>query len=190
MLNNCIDFWSLPSFLSIVLLEVLTFPRTPDLTFNCWMFMMRVLTNFARPETNEFIFTDVESFPCILMLLKERKAQTWTNGTRHFIFIYSEQRIFYRFITKIRSVYLFIINQCFHMEMRTDTFCSTSQDKFEWECYKNSIYLTNPWLVRVINVKKIAFWNKEHTTDKKNGVSVLLRLSISSNEVCNIAYAL
>ena len=41
----------------------------------------------------------------------------------------------------------------------------------------------------IINVKKIAFGNKEHTTDKKMGVSVLLRLFISSNEVCNTAYA-
>ena len=41
-----------------------------------------------------------------------------------------------------------------------------------------------------INVKKIAFGNKEHTTDKKMGVSVLLRLFISSNKVCNTAYAL
>ena len=41
-----------------------------------------------------------------------------------------------------------------------------------------------------INVKKTAFGNKEHTTDKKMGVSVLLRLFISSNEVCNTAYAL
>ena len=41
-----------------------------------------------------------------------------------------------------------------------------------------------------INVKKIAFGNKEHTTDKKMGVSVLLSLFISSNEVCNTAYAL
>ena len=32
-----------------------------------------------------------------------------------------------------------------------------------------------------INVKKIAFGNKEHTTDKKMGVSVLLRLFISSS---------
>ena len=41
-----------------------------------------------------------------------------------------------------------------------------------------------------INVDKIAFGNKEYTTDKKMGVSVLLRLFISSNEVCNTAYAL
>ena len=41
-----------------------------------------------------------------------------------------------------------------------------------------------------INVKTIAFGNKGHTTDKKMGVSVLLRLFISSNEVCNTAYAL
>ena len=41
-----------------------------------------------------------------------------------------------------------------------------------------------------INIKKIAFGNKEYTTDKKMGVSVLLRLFISSNEVCNTAYAL
>ena len=38
--------------------------------------------------------------------------------------------------------------------------------------------------------KKIAFGNKEHTTDLKMGVSDLLRLFISSNEVCNTAYAL
>ena len=31
-----------------------------------------------------------------------------------------------------------------------------------------------------INVKKIAFGNKEHTTDQKMGVSVLMRLFISS----------
>ena len=37
------------------------------------------------------------------------------------------------------------------------------------------------WLSK-INVKKIAFGNKEHTTDKKMGVSVLLRHFISSNE--------
>ena len=37
-----------------------------------------------------------------------------------------------------------------------------------------------------INVKKIAFLNKRHTTDQKMGVSVLLRLFISSNEVCNM----
>ena len=41
-----------------------------------------------------------------------------------------------------------------------------------------------------INVKKIAFGNKEHTTDKKMGVSVLLRHFVSSNEVCNTAYTL
>ena len=41
-----------------------------------------------------------------------------------------------------------------------------------------------------INVKKIAFGNKEHTTDQKMGVSVLLRLFISSNQDCNTAYAL
>ena len=40
------------------------------------------------------------------------------------------------------------------------------------------------------NVKKIAFGNEEHTTDQKMGVSVLLRLFISSNEVYNTAYAL
>ena len=38
-------------------------------------------------------------------------------------------------------------------------------------------------------MKKVAFGNTEHTTDKKMGVSVLLRLFISSNEVCNTAYA-
>ena len=41
-----------------------------------------------------------------------------------------------------------------------------------------------------INVRKIAFGNKENTRDKKMGVSVLLRLFISSNEVCNTAYVL
>ena len=38
--------------------------------------------------------------------------------------------------------------------------------------------------------KKIAFGNKGHTTNKKMGVSVLLRLSISSNKVYNATYAL
>ena len=42
----------------------------------------------------------------------------------------------------------------------------------------------------IINVKKNAFGNKEHTTYKKMGVSVLLRLFISSNDVCNTTYAL
>ena len=41
-----------------------------------------------------------------------------------------------------------------------------------------------------LKVKKIAFVNKEDTTDPKMGVSVLLRLVINSNEVCNTAYAL
>ena len=47
----------------------------------------------------------------------------------------------------------------------------------------------NVWGVE-INAKKIAFGNKEHTTDQEIGVSVLLKLFISSNEVCNTAYAL
>ena len=42
----------------------------------------------------------------------------------------------------------------------------------------------------VVNVKKIAFGNKKHTTDQKMGVSVLLRFFISSNGVCNTACAL
>ena len=41
-----------------------------------------------------------------------------------------------------------------------------------------------------INVKKTAFGNKEHTTDQKMGVSVLLRLFISSNEARTTAHAL
>ena len=45
-------------------------------------------------------------------------------------------------------------------------------------------------LVHEINIKKIIFGNKEHTTDKKMGVSVLLRLYISNNEVFNTANAL
>ena len=40
-----------------------------------------------------------------------------------------------------------------------------------------------------MNVEKIAFRNKEHITDYKMGVLILLRLFISSNEVCNTAYA-
>ena len=39
-------------------------------------------------------------------------------------------------------------------------------------------------------MKKIAFGNKEHTMDYKMGVSVLLRLFISSNESCNTVYTL
>ena len=54
---------------------------------------------------------------------------------------------------------------------------------------KISMKIYNAWFKESqINVKKIAFGNKEHPTDQK--VSVLLRLFISSNEVCNIAYAL
>ena len=45
-------------------------------------------------------------------------------------------------------------------------------------------------IMNEINVKKIAFGNKEHITDWKMGVSVLLRLFISGNSVCNTAYAL
>ena len=41
-----------------------------------------------------------------------------------------------------------------------------------------------------INVKNNAFGNNEHTTDWKMGVLVLLRSVISSNDVCNTAYAL
>ena len=40
-------------------------------------------------------------------------------------------------------------------------------------------------LEQEINDRKIAFGNKEHTTDQKMRVSVLLRLFISSNKVCN-----
>ena len=40
-----------------------------------------------------------------------------------------------------------------------------------------------------INIKKVAFGNKERTTDKKMGVLSLLRLFISINEVCNTAKA-
>ena len=54
--------------------------------------------------------------------------------------------------------------------------------------YFNRVLLV--FLITRINVKKIAFGNKEHTTDKKMGVSVLLRLFISSNEVCDTAYVL
>ena len=55
------------------------------------------------------------------------------------------------------------------------------------ESVKSTTFITETC---TINVKKIAFGNKEHTADKKMGVSVLLRLFISSNEVCNTAYAL
>ena len=49
-------------------------------------------------------------------------------------------------------------------------YCCHTTLKYQLKCSK-------------INVKKIAFGNKEHTTDKKMGVSVLLWLFISSNEV-------
>ena len=42
----------------------------------------------------------------------------------------------------------------------------------------------------VAGYKKVEFGNKEHTTNQKMGVLVLLRLFISSNEACNTAYAL
>ena len=57
-----------------------------------------------------------------------------------------------------------------------------------WQFFCRLHFLNN--LSSEINVKKIAFGNKEHTTDKKMGISVLLRHFISSNEVCNTAYAL
>ena len=41
-----------------------------------------------------------------------------------------------------------------------------------------------------INVKKIAFGNKDTLRVRKMGASVLLRLYISSNEICSTAYAL
>ena len=44
--------------------------------------------------------------------------------------------------------------------------------------------------VKINKRKKDCLWKKKHTTDKKMGVSVLLRLFVSSNEVCNTAYAL
>ena len=53
----------------------------------------------------------------------------------------------------------------------------------------DALLITNTAPYDIINVKKIAFGNKEHTADKKMGVSVLLRLFISSNEVRNTAYA-
>ena len=65
-----------------------------------------------------------------------------------------------------------------------------------WVSFKTTVFVRK-YLMSVktckritINVKKIAFENKEHTADQKMGVSVLLRLFISSNEVCNTAYAL
>ena len=41
-----------------------------------------------------------------------------------------------------------------------------------------------------INVKKVIIWNNEHIADQKMWVLVLLRLFISSYEVCNTAYAI
>ena len=41
-----------------------------------------------------------------------------------------------------------------------------------------------------IDVRKIAFGNKEYITDQTMRVLVLLRLFISSHEVCNTAYTL
>ena len=41
-----------------------------------------------------------------------------------------------------------------------------------------------------VNIKKITFGNKEHTTDKKIGVLILLRFFISTIEICSTAYAL
>ena len=48
----------------------------------------------------------------------------------------------------------------------------------------SSIFLSIAVLCSLqINVKKIAFGNEEHITDQKMGVSILLRLFISSDEV-------
>ena len=49
---------------------------------------------------------------------------------------------------------------------------------------------TQDYVCSIINVNKIVFGNKEHMTDEKMGVWVLLNLFKSSNEVCNTAYAL
>ena len=61
--------------------------------------------------------------------------------------------------------------------------------RFTLQLTSNLCFITQQF-TDIINVKKIAFVNKEHTTDKKMGVLVLLRLFISSNEVRNTAYAL
>ena len=54
------------------------------------------------------------------------------------------------------------------------------------------LYTQVPGLAKYtrIDIKKIAFGNKEHTKDQQMGVSVLLRLFISSNKVRNTAYTL
>ena len=70
------------------------------------------------------------------------------------------------------------------------------QEKLNYELViKNSRYsksVPDDQIIKYykINVKKIAFEKKEHTTDNKMGVSVLLRFFMSSNELCNITYAL
>ena len=65
------------------------------------------------------------------------------------------------------------------------TFLSCENRKEE----NNQTSIQSPNTFRPINMKKTAFGNKEHTTDSKMGVSVLLRLFISSHEVCTNIYA-
>ena len=49
------------------------------------------------------------------------------------------------------------------------------------KCYIQGDSVTPLNVELTINVKKIAFGTKQHTTDKKMGASVLLRLFISTN---------
>ena len=58
-------------------------------------------------------------------------------------------------------------------------------------CLKGEVLRRSSYCVNISNKRqKIAFRNKEHTTDQKMGVSILSRLFTSSNAVCNNAYAL
>ena len=82
------------------------------------------------------------------------------------------------------------ISQMFENGNSLPNFSFTQIQSSTWWCIRNACLIPNTVDMNKINVKKIAFGSKEHTTDKKMGVSVLLRLFISSNEVCNTAYAL
>ena len=77
----------------------------------------------------------------------------------------------------------FVESKVFHCSRRL-IMSKYTIDKFVYTSYvKKQFYAYVKIGCYTINVKKIAFGNKEHTTDKKTGVSVLLRLFISSKQL-------
>ena len=94
-------------------------------------------------------------------------------------------------------IVLLLLQICFFFFMREISW-SLSHVKIRLTVLRRSIQLQDTLMTVWSELYKFVFflyerqkdclW-KQHTTDKKIGVSVLLRLFISSNEVCNTAYA-